>query len=54
MSFGGVVADPDNHIPMERARGGGARRLQRVAHGTAATAAAVPLSGFETSPGPAN
>jgi hypothetical protein len=33
MSFGGVIADPDNDIPMERACGCGARRLQRVAHG---------------------
>jgi hypothetical protein len=95
MSFGCVVADPDNDISMEWACGCGTGRLQRVAHGcgqivgmvvdrhenflreewpsdskalsaceaalpdhsrhgNAATAAAVPLSGFETSPGSTN
>jgi hypothetical protein len=33
MIFGGVIADADNDIPMERACGGGTRRLQRVSHG---------------------
>src|SRR5215207_10173140 len=33
MTFGGVIADADNDIPMERACGGGTRRLQRMAHG---------------------
>jgi hypothetical protein len=32
-TFGGVIADADNDIPMERACGGGTRRLQRMAHG---------------------
>jgi hypothetical protein len=32
MTFGGVIADADNDIPMEWACGGGTRRLQRVAH----------------------
>jgi hypothetical protein len=33
MTFGGVIADADNDIPVERACGGGTRRLQRVVHG---------------------
>jgi hypothetical protein len=33
MTFGGVIADPDNDVPMERACGCGTGRLQRVAHG---------------------
>ena len=32
VTFGSVIADADNDIPMERACGGGTRRLQCVAH----------------------
>jgi hypothetical protein len=33
MIFGGVIADADHDIPMERVCGSGTRRLQRMAHG---------------------